>query len=119
MIRRFYISVRLDCDPNFSAQKAKEAFSGVDELTLDVFQAQFGSSDFKVLRLFETVRGVKRARVCGSISGFPEYAKWLVEAMMTAEGISLERFVEGGERTKVRAYDIWIVSGNLTSVVHS
>lgn len=109
MIRRYYIHVRLDCDPNFSAKKAQEAFTGVDELTLDVFQAQFGSSDYKVLKLFEGIRDVRKARVYGSITGFPEYADWLEGAMMTPDGTIVPGFGEG-ETNIVRPYDIWTVS---------
>ncbi|TVY26285.1 hypothetical protein LHYA1_G005802 [Lachnellula hyalina] len=117
-IRRFHIRVRLDNDPNFSAQKAQESFTGVEELTIEVFQAQYGSSDYKVLRLFEGVRGVERTRLYGSITGFPEYAEWLQNAMSTPVGKEVDLF----DREKVLlekavhvrsgdAYDIWIVSG--------
>jgi hypothetical protein len=82
-IRRYHIRVRLDNDPNFFAGKATKAFSGMDELTIEVFQAQFGSSDYKTLKLFEGVRGVKRARIYGSVVAFPEYVKWLQASMMT------------------------------------
>ncbi|TVY55103.1 hypothetical protein LSUE1_G009500, partial [Lachnellula suecica] len=71
LIRRFHIIVRLDCDPNYTFEKVKKAFSGAEELTIQVFQAQFGSSDYKVLRLFEGVRGVQRVRVYGSVTAFP------------------------------------------------
>jgi hypothetical protein len=115
MIRRYYIRVRLDCDPNFSAKKAQEAFTGVEELTLDVFQAQFGSSDYKVLKLFEGIRAVNKARIYGSITGFPEYANWLEGAMMSLEGNSVPGFGEEGTNN-VRTYDIWTVSGRLTYI---
>ncbi|TVY33009.1 hypothetical protein LSUB1_G007574 [Lachnellula subtilissima] len=117
-IRRFHIRVRLDNDPNFSAQKAQESFTGVEELTIEVFQAQYGSSDYKVLRLFEGVRGVERTRVYGSITGFPEYAEWLQNVMSTPVGKEVDLFdkekVLLEKAVHVRsgdAYDIWIVSG--------
>ncbi|KAJ5050496.1 uncharacterized protein L3040_002375 [Drepanopeziza brunnea f. sp. 'multigermtubi'] len=75
LIRRFHIRVRLDCDPNFSAKKATESFTGMEELTIEVFQAQFGGSDYEVLTLFEDIRGVKRARVYGSVRAFPDPLK--------------------------------------------
>ncbi|KAF1345688.1 hypothetical protein BDV97DRAFT_26529 [Delphinella strobiligena] len=50
-IRKWYISVRLDVDPKFDAQKVKEAFSGAEELEIDVYQPSYGSCDFFVLRL--------------------------------------------------------------------
>jgi hypothetical protein len=113
LIQRYHINVRLDCDPNFSAEKATKAFSGVEELTIEVFQAQFGSSDYKVLRLFEGVRGVKRARVYGSVTTFPEYAAWLEAAIVTPGDGVVEVFDKGKTViSQVRAYDIWTVSGN-------
>ena len=83
LIRRFHIRVRLDCDPNFSATKAENAFSGVEELTVEVFQAQYRSSNYKVLKLFEGVRGIQKASIYGSVTGFPEYVSWLQDAMMS------------------------------------
>jgi hypothetical protein len=108
LITRYHIHVRLDCDPNFSREKAKEAFSGMEELTIEVFQAQYGSSDYKVLRLFEGVRGVKRVRVYGSITGFPEYVQWLQDSMMAGEGETRQFETRDGE-SAVRKYDLWIV----------
>ncbi|KAJ5050495.1 uncharacterized protein L3040_002375 [Drepanopeziza brunnea f. sp. 'multigermtubi'] len=93
LIRRFHIRVRLDCDPNFSAKKATESFTGMEELTIEVFQAQFGGSDYEVLTLFEDIRGVKRARVYGSVRAFPEYVGWLQNSMMTPQWQPVERFV--------------------------
>jgi CTP-dependent riboflavin kinase len=105
--------VRLDCDPNFSLAKATTAFSGVEELTIEVFQAQFGSSDYKVLRLFEEVRGVKRTRVYGSVTAFPEYIAWLEAAIVTPEEGVVEVFdKEKAVISQLRAYDIWTVSRN-------
>lgn len=92
LIRRFHFRMRLDCDPNFSTQSARDAFSGVEELTVEVFQAQYGNSDYKVLKLLEEVRGVEKAKIYGSISGFREYARWLVDAMMTPKKGVVEEF---------------------------
>ncbi|CZR65122.1 uncharacterized protein PAC_15022 [Phialocephala subalpina] len=119
LIRRYHIRVRLDCDPNFSVRKATDAFSGVDELTLEVFQAQFGSSDHKVLRLFEGIRAVKKTRIYGSTTMFPEYAEWLEESMRTPVGEEVlpfdkDRIVE----KQVRSYDIWTVSGSEATKPH-
>jgi hypothetical protein len=113
LIQRYHIRVRLDCDPNFSLAKATTAFSGVEELTIEVFQAQFGSSDYKVLRLFEEVRGVKRTRVYGSVTAFPEYIAWLEAAIVTPEEGVVEVFdKEKAVISQLRAYDIWTVSRN-------
>ncbi|KAF8849469.1 hypothetical protein BDZ45DRAFT_718236 [Acephala macrosclerotiorum] len=107
LIRRYHIRVRLDRDPNFSAQKATDAFSGVDELTLEVFQAQFRGSDYKVLRLFEGIRGVKKARIYGSTTMFPEYSQWLEGSMRASEGEEVLAFdKERIAEIQVRAYDM-------------
>jgi hypothetical protein len=92
LIRRYHIRVRLDCDPNFEKERAIEAFSGIEELTIEVFQAQFGSSDYKVLRLFEGVRGIRKARVYGSVQAFPDYVEWLKNAMETPKNIEIGVF---------------------------
>lgn len=100
-ISRYHIRVRLDCDPRFSAVTAQKAFTGVEELTIEVFQAQFGGSDYAVLKRFESVRGVKRARIYGSIYAFPEYAEWLQYAMMSRIGALVKPFdpiSEGSDR---------------------
>ena len=110
LIQRFHIRVRLDCDPNFSATKAAESFNDVEELSIEVFQAQFGSSDYEVLKLFEGIRGVRRARVYGSVTAFPEYVEWLQDAMKTPEGVEVEMFDKGKVGAQVRPYDMWIVS---------
>ncbi|KAG4435403.1 hypothetical protein IFR05_009110 [Cadophora sp. M221] len=110
LIQRFHIRVRLDCDPNFSAENAAKSFTGVEELSIEVFQAQFGSSDYKVLKLFEGIRGVKRAKVYGSVIAFPEYVEWLQNSIRTPEGMDIEVFANERAGAQVRPYDIWIVS---------
>lgn len=92
IIKKYYIIVRLDCDPNFSAKKAEEAFSEVDELTIRVEQSAFRGSDYKVLRLFEGVRGVKKVRIYGSVTGFPAYVEWLQGVMMTPMNVDVAPF---------------------------
>ncbi|KFY07534.1 hypothetical protein V492_07048 [Pseudogymnoascus sp. VKM F-4246] len=89
LIRRYHVFVRLECDAGFSAEEARDAFSGVDELTVEVFQSQFKGSGNGVLRLFEGVRGVRKARVFGSITEWPEYVAWLERRMMSSEGSDL------------------------------
>lgn len=91
-ISRYHIRVRLDCDPRFSTVQVQNAFTGVEELTVEVFQAQFGGSDYSVLKRFESVRGVKNARIYGSIYAFPEYANWLQNAMMSRIGTAVKQF---------------------------
>ncbi|OHE91896.1 lysosomal cystine transporter [Colletotrichum orchidophilum] len=80
-IRRFHIRVRLDCDLAFDAEAATAAFSGVDELLVEVWQAAFQSADHGALYVFEGVRGVKAVRIYGSITGFEVYVSWLEGVM--------------------------------------
>ncbi len=111
LIQRYHIRVRLDCDPNFSMIKATNAFSGVEELTIEVFQAQFGSSDYKRLTLVEGVRGVKRPRLYGSVTAFPEYVAWLEAAIVSpTEGVVEVFDKDKAVTSQVRPYDIWTVS---------
>lgn len=91
-ISRYHIRVRLDCVPRYSTVKVKEAFTGAEELTIEVFQAHFGGSDYSILKRFEGVRGVERANIYGSISAFLGYAKWLENAMMSLQGDLVEPF---------------------------
>ncbi|KAL0779392.1 hypothetical protein CaCOL14_003876 [Colletotrichum acutatum] len=72
-IHRFHVRLRLDCDPAFDAAAATAAFSGVDELVVEVWQAAFQSADHGALRVFEGVRAVKTVRIYGSITGFEDY----------------------------------------------
>lgn len=87
----------------------------MDELTIEVFQAQFGSSDHKSLELFEGVRGVKQAKIYGSVTTFPEYVEWLQESMMTPENQKVEVFdMERVKAGLMKSYDIWTVGGATT-----
>lgn len=86
MIRRFHISMRLECDAHFSAEEAETAFNGKDALTIQVYASQFRGSGGDVLRLFEGVRGVRTVDIYGEVSSWPKYVKSLREAMMSPEG---------------------------------
>lgn len=79
-IRRWHISLRLDTDPRITSEQAAKAFSGAEYLEIRVWQAQFGACDFGALKLFKDVRGVKVARVGGSVE--ENLARWLEEEMM-------------------------------------
>jgi hypothetical protein len=111
LITRYHMHVRLDCDARFSAESATRAFSGLDELSIEVWQAQFESSDSEIMRLFEGVRRVKRATVFGSVTAFPAYRKWLEGAMMSPEGQlpsnRAEEAEEEEEETDARTHDLW------------
>ena len=105
LIRRFHIFVRLDTDPRYSPRQVEESFSGVEELSIDVFQSMYGSCDFSVLKLFEGVRGVGKVKIDGSL-GDRKYADWLTKVIMLSEGEEPEPFWEeyvGGNR----AWDAW------------
>lgn len=87
------------------------AFSGVEELQVEVFQASYGNSDFRVLELFAGIRGVGRARVFGSVAA--EFAGWL-EGCMESEvgGWAGVGFGGLGEREKVLGgYEVWVHGG--------
>jgi hypothetical protein len=107
LIKRYHIYVRLDCDAWFTAVTARDAFTGVEELTVEVFQAQYGSSDYAVLRLFEEVRGIRRVKFLGSVTGFPEYISWLQTAMMSPKDVNVLPY-EASD-TEI-AKDLWTVS---------
>ncbi len=82
--------MRLECDARFSAEDAERTFSGKEELTVECFQSQFRGSGNEVLRLFEGIRGVRKARVFGSIGDWPEYVRGLEKAMMSPVGTVVE-----------------------------
>ncbi|KAL6891022.1 hypothetical protein HDV57DRAFT_278437 [Trichoderma longibrachiatum] len=86
LIRRFHIQVRLDLPLPFDREKARDAFSGLDELSIDAVQAMFLGVDCTNLAVFELVRGVKRVSIGGSTTGFEGYIAWLVGAMTCPVG---------------------------------
>ncbi|KAL7816931.1 hypothetical protein V8C44DRAFT_322017 [Trichoderma aethiopicum] len=86
LIRRFHVQIRLDLPLPFDREKARDAFSGLDELSIDAVQAMFLGVDCTNLAVFELVRGVKRVSVGGSTTGFEGYIDWLVGAMMSPVG---------------------------------
>jgi len=100
LIKRWYVNVRLDTDARYSAEKARDAFTGVESLCIDVFQAMFGGCDFSVLKLFEGVRGVKQCTIQGSV-GDGRYARWLEEAVCKEVGEEVADFVEINEEDDV------------------
>jgi hypothetical protein len=105
LIRRYHIRVRLDCDPHYTYDVARESFSGLEALTIEIWQAQFGSSDHEVLRLFEGVRNVKNLQIIGSVSRFPDYIEWLHKRITSDEGSGVDNF--DGDPMKD---DVWTVS---------
>lgn len=84
MIRRFHIRVRLDCDPYYEPEAVKKAFSGAEELEVEVFRSSWGIGGYDALDGFVGVRGVKRVKVHGSVG--TQFARWLEEVMTAPEG---------------------------------
>ncbi|KAI1847198.1 hypothetical protein JX265_011873 [Neoarthrinium moseri] len=86
LIRRFRVRVRLDIDAPFTREEATRAFSGMELVEIEVWQAVYRGAGREVLSRFEDVRGVRTAKVTGSLSGFEEYAGWLEQEMMKGTG---------------------------------
>ncbi|KAI5461194.1 hypothetical protein BGZ63DRAFT_424110 [Mariannaea sp. PMI_226] len=85
-IRRFHLQVRLDCDLPYEQDTVTKAFSGLDELEIDLVQSMYLGVGHRNLRKFEGVRGVRRVRISGSTTGFEEYIQWLEGVMMSEVG---------------------------------
>ncbi|CAI6303975.1 unnamed protein product [Periconia digitata] len=107
MIRRWHITLRLDTDPRFTAEQAKLAFSGVEYLEVRVWEAQFEMCDYLVLGLLSGVRGVRVARVGGSVG--EGVARWLERVMMSEEGV--DQGVKKEEILELGKQD-WRVAGH-------
>ncbi|KAH6642164.1 hypothetical protein C7974DRAFT_430692 [Boeremia exigua] len=80
-IRRWQLTVRLDTDPRFTAQQTTAAFSNAEFLEIKAWQSMFDGCNAAVLKLFTGIRGVKFARVIGSVDD--GLARWLEEKMMS------------------------------------
>lgn len=93
-IRRFHIRVRLDSDPYYSPQQVREAFTDTDELEVEVFRTSFEAGNYLALEGFAGVRGVRKARVHGSIK--PECAQWLELRMMSNDDQAFGTLAEQG-----------------------
>ncbi|KAI1106053.1 hypothetical protein F4804DRAFT_69779 [Jackrogersella minutella] len=92
LIARVHVCVRLDAEPRYGRAEATAQLTGREEVVLEAWQAMWRGSGPDVLRLFEGVRGVRRAKVVGSVGGFEEYARWLERAMMREVGATVEPF---------------------------
>jgi hypothetical protein len=100
-IKRWFVNIRIDCDPRFTEDQVTKAFSGVEELEVEATQAMFRASGNGVLLLFKNVRGVSRAVVQGSVDR--EFAEYLENCMMSPIGSQLEPFDE----ELARKCDVW------------
>ncbi|MCJ1401028.1 hypothetical protein MMC11_004240 [Xylographa trunciseda] len=98
LIRKWRISVRLDTDPNWSRRQVTDAFSGVEELRVDVWEASFGTAGVRVLEGFWGVRGVGRARVDGCVER--GMGRWLERLMESDLGVEVEDWDGGDEDGK-------------------
>ncbi len=79
LITRWHVRVRLDCDPFYSPADVEEAFSSCEVVEVEVFRSAWGTGSYSALYGFTKVRGVKRARVYGSIGR--KFAEDLKERM--------------------------------------
>ncbi|KAK8855622.1 hypothetical protein PGQ11_011534 [Apiospora arundinis] len=95
LIRRFTLRLRLDVAPTFDADQATALLSGLDELDVDGWQAQYLGADIGALRMLEGVRGVRRARVWAG--GYEAYAHWLQNNMMKGIGEPMDEFHEDSD----------------------
>ncbi|CAJ2507678.1 Uu.00g088640.m01.CDS01 [Anthostomella pinea] len=95
LITKYRIRVRLDAEPPRGVDRVSVSaqFSGRDEVTIEAWRAAWKGAGPDVLRLFEGVRGVRRARVVGCVDdgdgvgfGLRAYARWLEGAMMGEVG---------------------------------
>lgn len=82
-IKRWHVRVRLDCDPYYTTDTVAEAFSGCEELEVEVFRASWGIGGYGALEGFRGVRDVRRAKVHGSVGR--RFARWLEVAMESGE----------------------------------
>lgn len=92
LIRKWYLKARLDCGPFWTEERVAGAFTGVEELTVEVWQSMYGGGGGEILRLFKGVRGVKRVRIWGSTTGLERYVRWLESVMRSPVGMEVVPF---------------------------
>lgn len=92
-IRRFHLTLRLDCDVPFDRERAARSFSGAEELHVDAVQSVFLGVGYANLRVLEDVRDVKLVTIRGSTTGMEGYVAWLTRRMMSHKGDDEEDFV--------------------------
>ncbi|KAF1815216.1 hypothetical protein P152DRAFT_431604 [Eremomyces bilateralis CBS 781.70] len=100
LIQRWYIGVRLDIDPPYSRDAVSRAFTGVKSLVIEPYQPMFDPVEPRgALRLFEGVRGVRRAKVLMTFGGdgWGKYAEWLEDAIRADVDAEVEEYPEGSD----------------------
>ncbi len=88
MVRRFHIRVRADIDAFYLPSQVEAAFNGTEILEVEVFRSSFEAGGHGALYCFAGVRGVKKAKVHGSVDD--NFARWLETCMMSSRGQSPE-----------------------------
>ncbi|KAM3560796.1 hypothetical protein MY1884_002741 [Beauveria asiatica] len=96
-IRRFHLTLRLDCDPGFDRRRAAAAFAGAEELHIRLVQTFFLSAGKENLATLEDVRGVRGLTIRGSTTGFEKYVEWLARLMRSPPGTKAVPFAETEE----------------------
>lgn len=75
--------MRLDCDTFYRREDVGRVFDGAEVLEVEVFRSSWGVGGYEALEGYRDVRGVRRARVHGSLPA--PTARWL-EARMQSYG---------------------------------
>lgn len=101
LIRRYHLTVRLDCDLPFTKEAATEAFSGIEALELYLVQSVFLGVGGTNLRAFEGVRGVGRVVITGSTTGIEGYVEWLRGVMQSERGVDVKEFERSEEEDDI------------------
>ena len=99
LIKRWHVRVRLDCDPYYAAEEVTRCFDDCDMLEVEVFRSSWAIGGYDALEGFCGVRGVKRARVHGSVG--KSFARWLEGCMMSQVGATVREW-EGEEEAGFR-----------------
>ena len=106
-IRRWWMRIRLDAGCPFTEAAVTAAFTGMDEVVLDIWQTTFwGGAGVGPLERFEAVRGVRKVRVLGSTTGFEGYLRWLAQSMTAPVGREVTKYipVDETERKRLRGW---------------
>ncbi|KAL8869041.1 MAG: hypothetical protein Q9174_004569 [Haloplaca sp. 1 TL-2023] len=86
-IKRWHVRIRVDVDPFYQAADVVRTFTGMDEVEIEVFRASWAIGTYEALEGFIKIRGVRRAKVHGSLG--KKYARWLEGVMMSPVGAEI------------------------------